>query len=373
VQKSTTDYDAVVVGSGPNGLAAAILLQQHGQSVLLLEGKDTIGGGLRTAELTLPGFHHDICSAIHPLAVASPFYKTLPLEKFGLEYIYPEVAAAHPFDNGKAAVLLNSIQDTARLLGTDEQAYLKLLTPIVKSWPGLAPDVLSSLHIPKHPIDMAGFGLKALLSATTLAKIFQTTEAKGLLAGMAAHAIQPLTNAATAAIALVLMANGHLKGWPLPKGGSQRIADALAAYFVSIGGKIETNTYITSLKQLPPAKATLFDVTPRQLLQIAGHSFSSIYQWQLKRYRYGMGVFKMDWALDGPVPFSAKECRRAGTLHLGNTLEEITANSVLRKASMLMHRSFYWLNPVFLIVPVLPQANIQYGLTAMYLMAQRLI
>lgn len=323
---SKHDYDAVVVGSGPNGLAAAILLQQHGQSVLLLEGKDTIGGGLRTAELTLPGYRHDVCSAIHPLAAASPYMETLPLDQFGLQYIYPEIAAAHPFDNGKAALLYNSIANTALLLGADEQAYLKLLRPIVKNWPSIAPDVLAPLHFPKHPIAMAQFGLKALLPATLLAKHFTTPEAKGLLAGMAAHAIQPLGNLTTSAIALVLMANGHLKGWPLPKGGSQSIADAMAAYFVSLGGKIETNTYITSLNQLPSAKAVLFDITPKQLLQIAGHSLSAVYQWQLKRYRYGMGVFKIDWALDAPIPFSADGCRRAGTLHLGNTIEEITDN-----------------------------------------------
>ncbi len=320
------EYDAVVVGSGPNGLAAAILLQQHGQSVLLLEGKDTIGGGLRTADLTLPGFHHDVCSAIHPMAAGSPYLQTLHLDQFGLEYIYPEIDAAHPFDNGTAAVLKHSITDTAELLGQDAPAYLNLLQPVVKAWPGLAADVLGPLHIPKHPVDMARFGLKALLPATTLAKLFKTPEAKGLLAGMAAHSIQPLTNAATSAIALVLMANGHIKGWPLPKGGSQQIANALAKYFVTIGGKIETGTYINSLSQLPSARAVLFDTTPKQLLSIAGQSLSAIYQWQLKRYRYGMGVFKIDWALIEPIPFTASECRKAGTIHLGNTLEEIKAN-----------------------------------------------
>jgi phytoene dehydrogenase-like protein len=320
------DYDAVVIGSGPNGLAAGILLQQNGLSVLLIEGKDTIGGGMRSAELTLPGFTHDICSAIHPLAVASPYFETLPLAEHGLEYIYPEIAAAHPLDNGKAAVLKKSIEETAAQLGDDAEAYKRLMAPIVKNWPSIAPDVLGPLHFPKHPVAMAGFGLKALRSVASVAGGFKSEEAKGLFAGMGAHSMQPLTNLSTAAVALVLMTNGHLKGWPLPKGGSQKIADALASYFVSLGGKIETNTYIKSLEQLPSSHAVLFDITPKQLLQIAGHKFSSIYKWQLERYRYGMGVFKVDWALDGPIPFKAEECLQAGTVHIGNTLSEIVAS-----------------------------------------------
>lgn len=317
------EYDAVVVGSGPNGLAAAILLQQKGLSVLLLEGKDKIGGGLRTEELTLPGFLHDVCSAVHPLAAGSPFFQTLPLHEHGLEYVYPEVAAAHPFDGGTAALLKNSVEETASLLGLDKEAYIRLIQPLVDTWPGMAADVLAPLHFPKHPLDMARFGLNALTSATYLSKRFKTEAAKGLLAGMAAHSIQPLTNLATSAIALVLMANGHLKGWPVPKGGSVKIADALASYFISLGGEIETNRYITSMDQLPSAKAVLFDITPKQLLTIAGHRFSSIYKWQLERYRYGMGVFKIDWALGDTIPFTAEGARKAGTLHLGGTLEEI--------------------------------------------------
>jgi phytoene dehydrogenase-like protein len=323
MQLEKRDYDAVVVGSGPNGLAAAILMQQKGLSVLLIEGKTTIGGGLRTAELTLPGYLHDICSAVHPLAAGSPFFETLPLSAHGLEYIYPEIAAAHPFDNGTAAVLKGTVEETANLLGADAAAYIKLIQPVVHDWPSIAPDVLAPLHFPKHPLAMARFGLPALTSAAHLVKRFKTPEARGLFAGMAAHAIQPLSNLATSAIALVLMVNGHLKGWPIPKGGSNQIADALASYFVSIGGKIETNTYITSLQQLPAAHAVLFDVTPKQLLKIAGHSFSSLYKWQMERYRYGMGVFKVDWALDAPIPFKADGCRKAGTIHIGNTFEEI--------------------------------------------------
>ncbi|WP_256007411.1 phytoene desaturase family protein [Pedobacter deserti] len=320
---SKTAYDAIVVGSGPNGLAAAITLQQEGLSVLLIEGKEKTGGGLRSAELTLPGFMHDVCSAIHPLAVGSPFFQTLPLSDHGLTYLYPELAAAHPFDDGTAAVLSSSLTDTARCLGADERRYLKLMGPVVEDWPDLAADVLGPLRFPKHPLKLASFGLKALTSATYLSRRFKTAKARGLWAGMAAHSIQPLSNLSTSAIGLVLMAAAHLKGWPVPAGGSDEIAAALSSYFLSLGGRIETNWYVRSLDELPTAKTVLFDVTPRQMLQIAGHRFSTIYKWQLERYRYGMGVFKIDWALDGPVPFTAAEARRAGTVHIGNTMEEI--------------------------------------------------
>lgn len=318
------DFDAVIVGSGPNGLAAAIYLQQNGLSVLILEAKSEIGGGLRSAELTLPGFTHDICSAIHPLATGSPFFQQLPLADHRLEYIYPKIAAAHPFDNGTAVILKQSVTETAKLLDADEQTYLKLIQPIVTDWPNIAEDVLGPLHYPKYPFAMARFGLSALTSATHLSRRFKTEEAKALFAGMAAHSMQPLSHLTTSAAALVLMINGHLKGWPIPKGGSNRIADALASYFTSIGGKIETNTFVISLEQLPSTHAVLFDVSPKQLLQIAGHKFSSLYKWQLERYRYGMGVFKVDWALDGAIPFSAVECRQAGTIHIGNSINEIT-------------------------------------------------
>lgn len=323
---SAKEFDAVVVGSGPNGLAAGIFLQQKGLRVLIVEGKSTIGGGLRTAELTLPGFKHDICSAIHPLAAASPFFKTLPLENFGLKYIQPEVAAAHPLDNGKAGLLYPSIEKTAEHLGIDKNKYLNLIQPIVDQWDQLLPELLGPLKFPKHPIQLAKFGLQALKSAEQIARNFSTPEGKGLWAGMAAHGIQPLTNLSTAAIGMVLLSAGHINNWPIPQGGSESIAKALAGYFISIGGKIETDLYIKSLSQLPSAKAILFDITPRQLLQIAGFPFSSLYKWQLKRYRYGMGVFKIDWAIEGAIPFTSEQVRQAGTVHLGNTFEEISAS-----------------------------------------------
>lgn len=324
-----TEFDAIVVGSGPNGLAAAITMQQAGLSVLIIEGKAELGGGLRSAELTLPGFVHDICSAIHPLAIGSPFFNTLPLADHGLLYQFPDLAAAHPFDDGTAAVLSNSLEETASGLGADEQTYLKLFRPLLRDWPGMAADVLGPLGFPRHPIAMAKFGLNALTSASFLAKSFQTKAAKGLWAGMAAHSIQPLSNLATSAIGLVLMTAAHLKGWPIPAGGSQEIANALSSYFISLGGRIETGHFVQSLDELPSSKTVLFDVTPKQLLKIAGHRFSSIYKWQLERYRYGMGVFKVDWALDGPIPFTAESARRAGTVHLGNTIEEISLSEQL--------------------------------------------
>lgn len=323
MRREKRDFDAVVIGSGPNGLAAAILMQQNGLNVLVIEGKDTIGGGLRTAELTLPGFKHDICSAIHPLAAASPFLKTLPLQDHGLQYRCPAVNAAHPLDDGSVAVLRGSVDETAKLLGADEAVYRKIMSSVTKAWPLIDSDILGPLHLPKHPLAFAGFGLKGLPPSTWLAARFKTDAGKALVAGMAAHSMQPLSNTATSAIALVLMATGNLEGWPVPQGGSQSIADAMAGYFKALGGKIETGTYVRSLDQLPSAHALLFDISPKQLLQIAGHKLSAVYKWQLERYRYGMGVYKVDWALDGPIPFTSSACREAGTVHIGNTLNEI--------------------------------------------------
>jgi len=334
------EYDAVIVGSGPNGLAAAITLQRAGLSVLLIEGSDTIGGGMRSAELTMPGCLSDICSAIHPMAAGSPFFQELSLEQFGLEYINPPVLAAHPFDNGEAAVLNQSLKNTAELLGPDKNAYMELIGPVTEAWPRIAKDVLAPLHLPKHPFDMIKFGLVALQSGLNIAKRFKTPEAKGLLAGMSAHSLLPLDKLTTAAVGLVLMANGHLNGWPIPKGGSQQLAGALGKYFESLGGKVQTGWHVRSLNELPVAKAILFDVSPKQLLEIAGESFSGFYRWQLKKYKYGMGVFKVDWALDGPVPFTAAACREAGTVHVGGTIEEIAQSELLTAAGRITDKPF---------------------------------
>lgn len=320
-----TEYDAIVIGSGPNGFAAAITLLQQGLSVLLIEGKKEIGGGMRTQALTLPGFIHDVCSAVHPMAVLSPFMNGLSLEKFGLELIQPKYAAAHPFDDGTAGVLYGSVEDTANGLGKDREAYLRFMGPVVRDLPKLLPDLLGPFPFPKYPVALAEFGLKALPSATWTARRFETKQARGLWGGMAAHAIQPLENLTTAAIGLMLMAGGHAAGWPIPRGGSQSLANALAAVFTSLGGVIQTGFMVKSFDELPSAKTVLFDTTPKQLMAIAGNRLSSSYISRLEKYRYGMGVFKVDWALTEPIPFKAEACRSAGTVHLGNTIEEIAA------------------------------------------------
>jgi len=260
------------------------------------------------------------------MAAASPFFKSLPLQDYGLEYIHPARPVAHPFDNGRAASLFRSLAETAQDLGRDDKAYQDLIGPLTRAWPTIENDVFAPLMFPSNPLALARFGWSALQPATTLARHFKTPEARALWAGMAAHSLQPLTNLTTSAIGLVLMILAHLRGWPIPKGGSQKIADALASYFLSLGGKIETGVEVTALSQLPSARAVLLDVTPRQVLQIAGHKLSTVYTWQLQRYRYGMGVFKVDWALDGSIPFTAEACRQAGTVHIGNSFEEIQAS-----------------------------------------------
>ncbi len=333
-----TTYDAVVVGSGPNGLAAAIAMQQKGLSVLLIEGKNEIGGGLSSAELTLPGFIHDTCSAIHPMAAGSPFFRQLPLKEHGLQFVYPVFDAAHPLDGGGAAVLKRSVTETAN--GLADHAYRKLMQDLVNDWPWIDSDVLGPLRFPVDPSAMVRFGFKALSSATQLARRFSTREARALWGGMAAHGMLPLTYCATSAIGLVLMLAGHLQGWPIAVGGSHSIAKALASYFISLGGEIETGCYIGSMDQVPPARAVLFDITPRQLLSIAGHRFSDLYRRQLNRYRYGPGVFKIDWALDAPIPFQSSSCRQAGTIHIGNTFEEIAAAELMVWAGKLPERPF---------------------------------
>jgi len=305
------------------GLAAAITLRQQGLSVLLIEGRETIGGGLRSAGLTLPGFTHDVCSAVHPLAIASPFFNTLPLHKHGLEFIQPGIPAAHPFDDGTAAYASRSLEETADALGEDAAAYLRLVGPLARNWEPIAKDLLGPLKIPGNIFDYTRFGLKAIQPSTFIAGKFKTERAKGLRAGMVAHSIQPLTNIATSAIGIVLLAAAHHKGWPIPRGGSQEIANALHSYYQSIGGKTQTGFMVKTSEELPPSKVILFDVTPKQLLNIAGDRLSGFYKSQLKRYRYGMGVFKIDWALDGPIPFTAAEARHAGTVHIGGTFEEI--------------------------------------------------
>lgn len=316
-------YDAVIVGSGPNGFAAAITLQEQGLSTLIVEGADSIGGGMRTKELTLSGFKHDICSAIHPMALASPFFKTLPLQAFGLDFVHAKYATAHPLDTGDVALLYQDLEQTALELGQDARAYSNLLQPIVAHLDTLLKDTMGPLRFPKQPLDLARFGLNAIVPATWTAQHFKTEKAKALWGGMVAHGMQPLSNWTTSAIGLMLMAVGHKHGWPIPKGGSQSIADALAAYYRSIGGEIETGQWVKDVGELPNHKLLLLDLTPQQLLALEGLTWPDSYKRQLQKYRYGMGVFKIDWALSDPTPFKDGYSQQASTVHIGNRFHEI--------------------------------------------------
>lgn len=322
-----TAYDAIIVGAGPNGLAAAITLAKAGCRVLLLEAKATVGGGMRTAALTLPGFQHDICSAIHPLGLGSPFFRDLPLADFGLTWIQPPIPVAHPLDDGTAVALHRSFDDTAASIGVDGRAWRRLFEPVADTWETLAPLLLGPFPVPRAPIALAQLGVRAIWPAVGLANwLFQEERAKALFAGLAAHAILPLEQPLTAAFGLMLGALGHVVGWPLPRGGSQRIADALAGYLRTLGGEIVVNHPVQTLAELPTAQAILLDVTPRQLIQIAGDRLPTGYRRQLEKYRYGAGVFKIDYALSGPVPWQAPVCQQAGTVHLGGTMAEVAAS-----------------------------------------------
>jgi phytoene dehydrogenase-like protein len=322
-----TRSDVLVIGSGPNGLAAAIVAAQAGYSVKVIEAATNVGGGARSAELTLPGFVHDICSAVHPLAVASPFFRSLPLAQHGLEWVYPAAPLAHPLDDGSAVLLERSIADTAAGLGPDGSNYEELLTPLLHNWDYLLADVLGPLRWSAHPLSLARFGMHAVRSAESIIRSrFRGERARALFAGLCAHSMLPLQKAGTTAFGLILAGAGHAVSWPFPKGGAQRITDALSRHLQSLGGELVTDSPVDSLDQLPPARALLFDVTPRQLLRIAGERLPAGYRKKLHRYRYGVAAFKVDWALERPIPWRAPECLQAGTVHLGGTFEDILAS-----------------------------------------------
>jgi phytoene dehydrogenase-like protein len=313
-----------VVGSGPNGLAAAVTLARAGLAVHVIEGADSPGGGCRTEELTLPGFHHDVCSAVHPLAAASPFFRRIGLPALGVTLHRPKVAFAHPLDGGRAAAVAGSVDETAGGLGPDAGAYRRLLAPLVRDIGLTLPDILAPLRsVPGHPAAMARFGLGGLLPASLLARRFRTQEGRALLAGVAAHSMLPLSAPVTGAFGLVLMMTAHAVGWPVVEGGSARLTDALVAELASSGGTLETGRWVGSLDSLPSARAILLDVTPRQLAALAGGRIGARHLRALERFRYGAGVCKVDWALSGPVPWQAVACQEAGTVHLGGTLAEV--------------------------------------------------
>jgi phytoene dehydrogenase-like protein len=318
------NFDAVVVGAGPNGLAAGIVLAREGLSVLLLEANETIGGGARTADLTLPGFHHDYCSAIHPMAMVSPFFQSLPLARFGLEWRDSPAAIAHPLDDGTAAELHQSLDETSASLGADGDSYRDLMQPFVKNTRALFDEILRPVRlVPHHPFLMARFGLFGLQSAKSLVRRFKTERARALFGGCSAHSFLPLDSAASSSFGLALVLAGHATGWPCARGGSQAITDALAAYFRSLGGVIETNRPVRSMADIPESRAVIFDVTPRQLAAIGAGALPVSYLRRLWRFKYGPGVFKIDYALDGPIPWRAEACTRAATVHIGGTFEEI--------------------------------------------------
>jgi phytoene dehydrogenase-like protein len=319
-------YHAVIIGSGPNGLSAAVRMAQAGKSVLVIEGHDLPGGGTRTTEVTLPGFQHDVCSAIHPMGIASPFLRTLPLESFGLEWIHPDIPLAHPFDSGPAAVLRRSVEETALQfdLGT-ARSYRRLFAPLVPHFDELLGDLLAPPKLPAHPVATMQFGVRAIPSALEAARAwFSDEKARALLAGNAAHSLLPLDRMlSTNAIGLMLMLAGHACGWPMAKGGSSRITEALIGLLKSLGGEIETGRFIRSMADLPAADVYLFDTSPRALAEIAGDLLPGSYREKLYRYRHAPGIFKIDYALSEEVPWTDEACRRAGTVHLGGPLDEM--------------------------------------------------
>jgi phytoene dehydrogenase-like protein len=324
---SESDAEAIVIGSGPNGLAAAIELARAGRSVLVVEAHDEVGGGTRSAELTLPGFTHDVCSAVHPMGILSPFFRQLPLEDHGLNWVLPRASVAHPMDDREAVMLYRSLDRTADALGRDANAYRRLVGPFVDTAHELLADVMAPLRIPEHPIQMLRFGVRAAFSANRLARLcFRDEAARALLAGCAGHSVLPLTQPLTAALGLLFAITGHVEDWPVARGGSHAVTRALASYLESLGGRIETSRRVDDLAEFENARVVLFDTSPEVLRDVAGEALPEGYRRRLGRYRYGPGVFKLDWALDGPIPWSDPRCLEASTVHVGGALEEICAS-----------------------------------------------
>ena len=320
----SSSYEIVIIGSGPNGLSAGIFLAQKGLKVLLIEAANQVGGGMRTAELTLPGFYHDVCSAVHPSGYLSPYFKQLNLEKYGLEWIFPKVSVAHPLDDDKAVILSKSVEETAENLGVDAKIYKRIMQPFAAHADWLIADSMKPLGIPKHPFFMARFGMKALLPATTFSNWFyKGKRAKALFAGCAAHSILPFDKFFTSAMGLMFLTMGHAVDWPIIKGGSQSLANALLKCYKEAGGEVRLSTKIEQFDQLPTAKAYLFDTDPLQLANIAKKELPAAYIKRLSKYNFGPGVFKIDYALSAPIPWKDPRCLEASTVHIGGTIEEI--------------------------------------------------
>ncbi|WP_413288457.1 phytoene desaturase family protein [Bdellovibrio sp. HCB337] len=335
-------YEAIVVGSGPNGLAAAITLAKAGVSVLVLEAARTPGGGARSEPLTIPGFIHDVCSAVHPMAVASPFFKSLPLEQFGLEWVHSQAVLAHPLENNEAILLHTSVEATAKNLDIDGEAYYDLMQPMSQHWEEIFSETMGPLfHWPKHPMTLASFGLKAIRSAEIFARMhYHGPRARALFAGMAAHVNTPLDKTGTAAIGLMLNLAAHAKGWPFPRGGAQKLTDALLAYFRSLGGDLQTHREIRSMRDLPSSHWVFLDLTPRQILSIFADSVSHVESYRWNSFSYGPAVFKIDWALSAPIPWSAKECLKAATVHVCGDFDEILLSESAPIKGKLSQRPF---------------------------------
>ena len=332
--------DAVIVGAGPNGLTAAIILARSGLSVEVLEAKDTIGGGCRTAALTLPGHRHDVCAAIHPMGVVSPIFQRLDLVRHGVEWRSAAVPLAHPLDDGSAGVLSRQLADMPALLGADGERWVDLMRPFVARQQDFFADVLRPVRIPRHPLLMARFGAVGLQACERVQRRFHGAAAQALFAGSAAHSCLPLSAAGSASFGVVLAVAGHAVDWPCAAGGSQRIVETLAALAQRAGCIIRTSTPVRTLADVPAARAVVCDVTPRQLLAIAGDRFSARYRRQLGRFSYGPGVFKVDYALSEPIPWTAPACRDAATVHVGGTAGEIALSEASVNAGVAPEAPF---------------------------------
>src|SRR3954471_8181655 len=332
---------ACVVGSGPNGLAAAIVLAQAGLRVEVFEAQPTAGGGARTMELTLPGFLHDFGSAVHPLGIGSPFFSSLPLQDFGLEWIHSPAPLAHPLDDGSAVVLERNLEDAQVSFGVDGKRWRRLMQPFVEQWQELAPEVLRAQPaIPRHPWLMARFGMSALLAAETIARRFQSERTRALFAGLAAHSFLALDEPLSGAFAMLMAVPAHAVGWPIPRGGAQSITNALCGLLQSLGGSVRTSSRVDSLDALPDSDVILCDLTPRQLLAVAGNRLADYYQRRLQRYRYGPGVFKVDYALSSPIPWRAHDCLRAATVHVGGIFDQVAESERAVRAGSHPERPF---------------------------------